>query len=201
MMKNAKHIRVLPWLFLALSALVAFSSCDKDEEEVEQETIRYYEWYASGDDVAALFRSFPMLTDSIYLQFRSQVDNILAPDVVNWRIYIERFKTDGSVTVLTGNDQPAWGARIHREESPNDGILSFHTLNAEENGTSRVIRGIFQEVPGDNAMMMEFVYDHWGIGPPDPDEGFGSTADGAYGDNNVHVLTKIPNGEETDTRK
>ena len=198
-MNMVKPVRKLFILLALVFIMPAFFACNDDEEPEPEPTITYFEWYASGEDVAPLFRAFPMNYDSIYIRFRSNVPNIYAPDVVRWRVYIEKYK-DGTPIIVTGSDQPTWGAEMERDDSLHDGIISFQTTNAVENGTPRTITGIFREFPSGNRMMLEYVYSHWAISPPSPFGGFGSTAEGAYGNNNIHVFTRIgnDNGEEED---
>ena len=184
--------------------LVFFIACGDDDDEIEVDRVTETEWYAAGDDVAPLFRAFPLEIDSIYLRFRvtrpwEQLDTLF------YRVLFENYKKteDGYqfINTITGNDQPGWGASINREETAFDNIIAFSTINAERDGAAVKITGIYKVFEKENppGMKMEYVYD--GAGWPKPPEaslGFGSTADGAYGENNVHLFTMIIREEETE---
>ncbi len=183
----------------ALPVMLVFTACgDDDPEEIAR--IEYFEWYAADSDVAPLFRAFPLKVDSIFLRFRVNIPNILNPDSVLYRLYMEKY-TEGNVspTVITGKDQPGWGAFYDPDTTAFESIIFFQTINAIENGSDLTITGIYKEFPGDDppTMKMEYVYGKQGWpSPPTAEEGFGSTADGAYGDNNVHLFTRILNEDE-----
>lgn len=192
-------------LGLILTGLVLFVACGDDNDEIEVDRVTESEWYAAGDDVAPLFRAFPLEIDSIYLRIRvtrpwEQLDTLL------YRVYIEYYaKTNDNYqlkNVVTGTDQPGWGASINREETAFDNIIWFRTINAERDGAGVEITGIYKVFEKDNppSMKLEYVYTHPGAGwpaPPDAAIGFGSTANEAYGDNNVHHFTLITRNEET----
>jgi hypothetical protein len=198
------HKKNLFTLGLILTGLVLFVACGDDDDTVEVDTVTEYEWYAAGDDVAPLFRAFPLEIDSIYLRFRvtrpwEQLDTLL------YRIYFENYEKTGDnyqlVSVITGTDQASWGASINREETAFDNIISFSTTNAKLNDGPVRVTGIYKVFEKENPphMNMEYVYDgsNW-PDPPDAAIGFGSTEDGEYGDNNVHLFTMIIREEETE---
>jgi hypothetical protein len=191
-------------LGLVMTGLAFLVSCGDDNDTVEIDTVTEYEWYAAGNGVAPLFRAFPLEIDSIYLRFRvtrpwEQLDTLL------YRIYFENYEKTGDdyqrLSVITGADQPSWGAPINREETAFDNIISFSTQNAQLDGTPIQITGIYKVFDNENPphMNMEYVYDgsDW-PNPPDAAMGFGSTAYGDYGENNVHQFTMIIRDEETE---
>ena len=179
--------------FALLLTLIVFLPACSDDEPEDMERIEYFEWYAAGNDVAPLFRAFPLEIDSIYLRIRVNVPNILAPDSVLYRMYIEKFKEGSNQPdIITGNDQVEWGARFDRFESEATGIISFITTNAVFNNNDRTLIGIYKEFNDEDPpyMKMEYVYDRddW-PDPPNAEDGFGSTGGKAYGDNNIHRFT------------
>lgn len=193
-MKKTLYIRFLLLAGFGLAVMLALTACEDDEPEVVS-SIEYSEWYAAGSDVAPLFRAFPLKTDSIYLRFRLNVPNILNPDSVLYRVYMEKYtENSASPIVITGKDQPGWGALYDLDTTAYDNIISFRTRNAVENDTDLSIIGIYKEFPRDNppTIKMEYVYGKTGWpDPPTAEGGFGSTAGGAYGDNNIHIFTRI----------
>ena len=179
---------------LLLAVVALFPACSDDEPEA-MATIEYHEWYAAGNDVAPLFRAFPLSIDSIYLRIRVHVPNILAPDSVLYRIYIEKYQDDvyEPVYVVTGKDQPGWGALFDKSLTEPDSIISFTTTNAMLNDADRTLVGIYKEYDDEDppVMKVEYVYIHanWPT-PPDPELGFGSTGNFEYGNDNVHHFTR-----------
>ncbi len=198
-MKKTLYIRLLLLAAFALPVMLVFVACSDDEPE-DIARIEYFEWYAAGSDVAPLFRAFPLKIDSIFLRFRVNIPNILNPDSVLYRIYMEKYtENSASPTVITGKDQPGWGAFYDPDTTAFDNIIMFRTRNAVENGSDLTITGIYKEFPGDDppTMKMEYVYEKpgWPL-PPTAEGRFGSTAEGAYGDNNVHLFTRILNEDQ-----
>ncbi len=197
-MKKVLYIRLLLLAGFGLPVMLVLVSCEDEEPEVSS-TLEYFEWYTAGSDVAPLFRAFPLKVDSIFLRFRVNVPNILNPDSVLYRIYMEKYtENSASPTVITGKDQPGWGAFYDPDTTAFDNIISFQTRNAVENGTGLTITGIYKEFPGDDppTMKMEYVYNTWAdIFPPTAEGGFGSTAEGAYGEDNIHTFTRLTNSE------
>lgn len=193
-------------LGLILTGMVLFVACGDDDDEIEVDRVTETEWYAAGDDVAPLFRAFPLEIDSIYLRLRvtrpwEQLDTLL------YRMYIEYHEIidDGyqRKSVITGSDQPSWGASIKREETAFDNIVSFYTTNAILDDDIIKVTGIYKVFEKENppVMKMEYVYNHDGSNwpdPPNPALGFGSTDEGAYGENNIHLFTMIIRDEETE---
>ncbi len=173
--------------------MVFLPACSDDEPE-EIARVEYFEWYAAGDDVAPLFRAFPLSIDSIYLRIRVNVPNILAPDSVLYRMYIEKYKANSNQPdIITGKDQASWGALFDRVLTEPDSIISFTTTNAILNGSDRTLVGIYKEYDDDDPpyMRMEYVYIHgdW-PDPPNLEAGFGSTGNFTYGNSNIHVFNK-----------
>ncbi len=193
-------------LGLILTGLVLFVACGDDNDIDDIDTVTELEWSAAGEDVAPLFRTFPLNIDSIYLKIRitkpwEQLDTLL------YRILFENYKkTDTGyelINRITGSDQPGWGASIEREETAFDNIIRFTTINAERDGVAVTITGIYKVFEKENppVMKMEYVYNHDGSNwpdPPIPALGFGSTEGGEYGDNNIHLFTMIFRDEETE---
>ena len=187
---------------LILTGLVLLVACGDDDDEIEVDRVTETEWYSAGDDVAPLFRAFPLEIDSIYLRFRvtrpwEQLDTLL------YRVYIEYYEISNDdyqlIDIITGSDQPSWGASIDREETAFDNIIAFSTTNAKLGDGLVTVAGIYRVFEKENPphMQMEYVYDRSGWpDPPDPVMGFGSTEGGAYGDNNVHLFTMIIREEE-----
>ncbi len=177
-----------------LAVMQVFVACE-DEEVIEEFNPEYFHWYASGDDVAPLFRAFPLNIDSIYLRLRVHIPIRQRPDSVHYRILIESYKRgESQPTVFTSKDQPSWGAFYDPDTTAYDDIIFFRTRNAVENGSDLTITGIYKEFAGDDppSMKMEYVYDKTGWpSSPTAEGGFGSTAGGAYGDNNIHIFTRI----------
>ena len=176
---------------LFLTLIVFLPACSDDEPE-EIASVEYIEWTASGDDVAPLFRAFPLEIDSIYLRIRVNVPNILAPDSVLYRMYIEKYKQGSNQPdIITGKDQAIWGARFDRVLTEPDSIVSFITTNAVFNDNDRTLIGIYKEFDDEDPLTMkfEYVYDdgNW-PDPPNAEDGFGSTEDFEYGNNNVHTF-------------
>ena len=186
---------LLPFALL-LTLIVFLPACSDDEPE-EIASVEYFEWYAAGNDVAPLFRAFPLEIDSIYLRIRVNIPNILAPDSVLYRMYMEKFKEGSNQpeAVITGKDQTDWGARFDRVETEATGIISFITTNAVFNGNDRTLIGIYKEFNEEDPprMKMEYVYSYpnspWPTAP-NPSE-FGTTGEGEYGESNIHLFTKL----------
>lgn len=197
-MKKAHYIRFFLLAGFGLAVMLVMVGC-KDEEVEVSSTLEYFEWYAAGSDVAPLFRAFPLKIDSIFLRFRVNVPNILNPDSVLYRVYIEKYTENSATpTVITGKDQPGWGAFYDPDTTAFDNIIMFRTRNAVENGSDLTITGIYKEFTGDDppTMKMEYVYEKAGWpDPPTAEGGFGSTADGAYGEDNIHTFTRLTNSE------
>lgn len=174
----------------------------EDEEVIEEFKPEYFYWYASGDDVAPLFRAFPLNIDSIFLRLRVHIPIRQRPDSVHYHILIESYKRGESQPILiTGKEHPSWGAFYDPDTTAFDNIISFRTRNAVENGSDMTISGIYKEFPGDDppTMKMEYVYGKPGWpDPPTAEGGFGSTAERGYGDNNIHTFTRITHEEEND---
>lgn len=193
---------ILPAVF-ALLLLLFLSACEDDEPE-ELAIIENFEWYAAGSDVAPLFRAFPIMIDSIYLRIRTNIPSyVFNPDSILYRMYLELYDEERRLQkIITGRDQPGWGARFEREMNDYNDVIYFYTTNAEENGSQATLEGIFLEYPEIDTptMKMEFVYLNkpgW-PDPPNAMDGFGSTENGAYGDNNIHRFRKIIFKEDED---
>ncbi len=203
-MSTRIHKKKLSALGLILTGLVLLVACGDDDDEIEVDRVTESEWYAAGEDVAPLFRAFPLDIDSIYLRLRvtrpwEQLDTML------YRIYIEYYQiTNGDYeikNVITGSDQPGWGASIEREETAFDSIIEFSTQqNAQLDDTPVKITGIYKVFEKENppVMKMEYVFMHWEVEPPTASMGFGSTENEEYGENNVHLFTMIIRDEETE---
>ncbi len=179
-----------PLPFAILLAAIAFLPACSDDEPENIASVEYFEWYAAGNDVAPLFRAFPLEIDSIYLRIRVNVPNILAPDSVLYRMYMEKYKEGSNQPdVITGKDQADWGARFDRVVSGQDSIARFITTNAVFNDNDRTLIGIYKEFDNEDPprMKFEYVYDdvNW-PDPPNAEDGFGSTGNFEYGNNNIH---------------
>ncbi len=202
-MKTFIYIKYLVPAIIAVIVLFFLPACDDDEPE-ELAIIEHFEWYAAGSDVAPLFRAFPLLTDSIYLRIRTNIPSyVFNPDSILYRMYLEMYDENKNLQkTITGRDQPDWGARFETEVAENEDVIFFYTTNAEENGTQVTLEGIYQEYPETDppVMKIEFVYKNipgWPK-PPNAHDGFGSTENGAYGDNNIHRFRKIIIQEDDD---
>ncbi len=182
-----------------LAVMLVFVACEDEEPELFQQW-KDSEWYAAGNDVAPLFRAFPLNYDSIYMKFRNH-RNKHSPDVITYYMTIKMFKIDdGSVNIITGDDKDR-GAKYNRTIKENDSIIWFSTLDANLDGTRIKIEGIYKDFESTNPVIkkMEFVYIEPGWpDPPNAEEGFGNTHGGAYGDNNIHSFTKLIKEEEDD---
>ena len=197
-MKRLLHIRILLLAGFGLAVMLALVSCEDDEPE-EIARVEYVEWYAAGDDVAPLFRAFPLNVDSIYLRFRVNIPNILKPDSVIYRMYMEKH-TMGSAApdITTGQDFSDWGALFIRDTTQHSSIIEFKTHQAIKNGSPVTVLGIYEELQNNDplVMKMEYVYDdtNWPTAANALD-GFGSTAGGLYGEDNIHTFTRLSNSD------
>ncbi len=205
-LKNYKHIKggqprlLIAWLFMPL-LLMAYA-CEEDDAEPEPERTITTKWFASGDQVAPLFRAYPLEVDSIYLEL-VQHDPRVLEDTLYWYFYIEKYDFNESpsqpIRTITGTDEK--GAQIIKKPTLFDDVFFFETLDARRNDNQVTVKGLYQ-VNGDKddpLMTLEYVYTSGVSGwpePPDPEAGFGSTENGAYGDNNIHMFTKIKNDNE-----
>ncbi len=173
-------------------------SCSK-EDEVRVESVKTTKWYSSGVDVAPLFRAFPLLIDSIYLELTEHIplklDTIDGEYVKRYYLYIEQYKQNQTEPeVISGNS--SYGAEFKKQKNDINDIIAFWTKDA-----TKQIAGIYEKhlqktIP---EMRMEYVYNTWeDILPPTAEGGFGSTAEGGYGDNNIHKFIKILPEEEND---
>ncbi len=179
---------------LALLVMVFLPACDDDEPE-ELAVIENFEWYAAGPEVAPLFRAFPLLIDSIYLRIRTNIPHSINPDSVLYRMYFEMYDENKNLKKRnTGIDQPDWGARYEKEVTDFNEIVAFSTINAEDDQGQITLDGIYKRTAKNNKpiLKMEFVYNKPGWpAKPNATDGFGSTENGAYGDNNIHTFTKL----------
>lgn len=198
--------------------LIGVISCKDDAPEPEKQNLGITgEWYSSGDDVAVLFRMLPFNVDSIYIDFGNKSDY--------WgrRVYVEKFnKNNIERAVITDKNNSKDGAEYNQPNASRFFQWPSHHNNiwpikikghrqVISNSVGRnalpsngwhdaTIRGIFW-VNNDTEppeMLLEFVYEHWNVIPPNPEDGFGSSAHGVYGKNNVHRFKKIilENNEE-----
>lgn len=202
---NEFNYKVLCVMFFAL-----LTACKDDTPDPDYKSFNFVgEWIAKDDNVATLFRMYPMNVDSIYLEIR---DKHRKPT-----IYIEKYKhtpTQKAVITISGADSNKGAPFNHEFESmlferpsENRNIRAIKVdasrqqmqINVSrddlpiDNWRELQIRGIYQintEVDPPE-MMFEFTYGYWGILPPNPEDGFGSTGNGVYGMNNVHRFTKI----------
>jgi len=190
------------WIWLLLPVLLLAYSCEDDEAEPEPERTITTRWSAAGDQVAPLFRAFPLNVDSIYLEL-VQHEPRLYDDTLYWYFYIEKFNFSENpnqpIRTITGNDEK--GTQFIRTKTDTDTVFFFETIDARRNDNQVTAKGLYQ-VNGEKdepVMTLEYVYTSGPSGwpaPPDPEAGFGSTDGGLYGDNNIHHLTMIKNDHE-----
>ncbi len=163
------------FLFLVL-ALVAFASCEKNEEEEEvydpQKVGVVGEWYSSGENVAALLVYIGV--DSIYAKFNT--DNT----------YLVESFADGAKTTMTGT---------YVQTKPATGTIWTIELN-QNSPTTLTSEGIFQIDAAVSPATMNYEVAQTepaitGVTPPTGAGGFGSTSAGAYGVMNVQKYKKI----------
>jgi hypothetical protein len=196
----------------ALSLMMLFlqAACKDDTPGPDYESFNFVgEWIAKDDNVATLFQMYPLNVDSIYLEIR---DKHGEPT-----IYIEKYKhtpTQKAVITRHGADSNRGAPFNHEFEnmlferpSENRNIRAIKVdasrqqmqINVSrddlpiDNWRELQIRGIYQINTGSDPpeMLLEFAYGYWGILPPNPEEGFGSSGNGVYGMNNVHRFIKI----------
>ncbi len=185
------NIRVI---LLLLPLLLAIHGCSDDEAEPEPQRTITTKWFATGDQVAPLFRAFPLNIDSIYLEL-VQHDPRMYEDTLYWYFYMEHFEANAGTPkeIIDGPDEK--GAQFIRTYTGTDSIFYFETLDARRNGTQVTARGLYQMQDEEDmaTLKLEYVY-YMQTGwpdPPHPDEGFGSTEGGAYGENNIHHFKRI----------
>ncbi len=199
-MKGGQPRLLIAWLLLPF-LLLAYA-CEEEDAEPEPERTITIKWFAAGDQVAPLFRAYPLEVDSIYLEL-VQHDPRILEDTLYWYFYLEKYNFNENpsqpIRTITGSDEK--GAQFIKTSAGFNSAFFFETLDARRNDNHVTAKGLYQ-VNGDKdepILTLEYVYSS-GVsgwpGPPDPEAGFGSTAGGAYGDNNIHILTKIENGNE-----
>ncbi len=169
-----------------------------EEEDAEPEYPEWVQWkelfsgYAAGSNVAPLFRAHPMNYDSLFIISYENTPNELDPENKRYFLRLEMYGDQS--TIITGGQYPARGARLSRREiTDHDSIIEFTSdpQDSHIGDESITIEGIYKTVykPGSTSLKIEFVYnkDHW-PSPPKAEDGFGSTGDGGYGNNNVHTF-------------
>ncbi len=181
--------------------LLAYA-CEEEDAEPKPERTITTRWFASGEQVAPLFRAYPLNVDSIYLEL-VQHDPRILEDTLYWYFHIEKYDFDESpsqpVRTITGSDEK--GTQFLRTATTHDAIFFFETLDAKRNDSQVTAKGLYQ-VNNDKdtpTMTLEYVYTAGVSGwpaSPDPETGFGSTDGGVYEDNNIHILTMIEDGNE-----
>lgn len=197
-MKGGRPRLLIAWLLLPF-LLLAYA-CEEDDAEPEPERTITTKWSATGDQVAPLFRAFPLEVDSIYLEL-VQHDPRILEDTLYWYFYIEKYDFNESssqpIRTITGIDEK--GAQFIKKSTLFDDVFFFETLDARRNDNQVTVKGLYK-VNGDKEaplMTLEYVYGLTGWpASPDPEAGFGSTDAGLYGNNNIHRLTMINNDHE-----
>ncbi len=193
---------------IGLMMLLALIACKEETPEPDILPFDFVgEWTAAGDDVATLFRMYPLNVDSIYIDISDDIPP---------KIYIEKYKSNSerkAVITRNGSSEGApfyhtfEGVLFERPSGRADNILPLKVVaqrrlttrdrnNLENDGWTNIrIIGIYRvDIEADSPeMLLEFVYqaEAWDVLPPTPEAGFGSTENGAFGMNNVHRLTKI----------
>lgn len=195
MLNKLSHSRSKLLLLACAFALVVVACDDDSDVSPDFERTVTTRWVATGHDIAPLFRGYPLNADSIYLEITEHIPWIYE-DSLYFYMYIEKYEADNSlVDIVTGSE--GFGAKFIREVIGPDSIVSFVTEDAvDSDGENRVIKGIYKEMNTSDGpeLKMEFVYTGNGWpDPPDAEVGFGSTADGAYGDNNIHFFSTYGN--------
>ncbi len=194
--------------------LLTFSACKDETPEPEIQPYDFVgEWVAEGDDVALLFRQYPLNVRKVFIRFRVSIaeqGNIEVP--LRPFIYIEKFQQHSENKAIISSENSDLGAPFFHAFSglsfdrPSYNARNIFPLTVSAHRKRPLtdqwdpveIYGIFS-VNNDTdppEMLLEFVYKHWNIIRPTPEAGFGSTANGAYGLNNVHRLTKVIQEED-----
>jgi hypothetical protein len=162
-------------IIFGLLLAVAFTGCDKSDEEPETDPQKIGivgEWYSSGANVAPLL-SYYFGVDSIYAKFEA-----------NNTYLVESFANNAKTTYVGTYSQNKSGV----------GTIWNITLN-QSSPTAVTSVGIFDISTETNpfTMMYEVVQTEPSIGatPPTAQAGFGSTSNGAYGNTNIQKFIKI----------
>lgn len=185
------------WIWLLLPVLLLAYSCEDDEAEPEDaEWVQWKELfsgYAEGSNVAPLFRAHPMNFDSLSILLYENTPNELDPENKRYYLRLEMYGDDKKI-IITGGQYPARGARLsHHEIAEVDSITKFQSAPQDSyiGDVANTIEGIYKIAyePGPTSLKIEFVYNkHNWPSPPTAEDGFGSTGDGGYGNNNVHTF-------------
>ncbi len=198
-MQRAQPYFRITWLLMPL-LLLAYAC---EEEDAEPEYPEWVQWkelfqgYAAGSNVAPLFRAYPMNYDSLNIILHENTPNELDPDNKRYFLRLEMFDKKNESTIITGQSYPAKGARLAvREVTDHDSIVEFASDLQESyvNGEAQIIEGIYKKTfeHGSPVLKLEFVRDRVGWpAPPNAKDGFGSTGNGAYLDNNIHTFLSI----------
>jgi len=191
------NIRVI---LLLLPLMLAIHGCNDDEAEPEPQRTITTRWSAAGDQVAPLFRAFPLNIDSIYLRL-VQHEPRMYEDTLYWYIYMEKFIANASTPKEIIDGQDDYGAKFIRTFTGTDSIFHFETQDALRNGNQVTARGLYQVQDEEDSatLKLEYVYMLTGWPPPPlANEGFGSTSGGAYGENNIHHFKRIEEEDDDD---
>ncbi len=184
-------------------------SCEDDSVEIEENPYPLAGiWYAVGDDISDVFRTFPFDVDSISLYFGSDSKD----DIGFNRVIISKIskgytaKTIISANVLSEN--PSNGALFKIDSIGYNNIYDIEIYDAARYVFPDIdsdtyptafdlikINGIFSIIDDKEPkqLKMEFVYSHWSVDAPKPEDGFGSTS---LGDHNIHLFTKYTGSNE-----
>ncbi len=201
-------------IYLLLPLLLLGYACDEDNAEPDEEFEPFSGiWYATGDDVATIFRTPPLNIDSIVIKIIKDRDS---------RIRIEE-------CIVSDNIKHVISADPSNESISNEAIYDYHDTNVENIfiidipaseiepnlGAARFLNvtlsdtsldgyefvpvtvfGVFKidTIAQPNLMTMEYYYSSWTtVNRSELLEGFGNTK---YGEHGIHHFTKIEPDED-----
>ncbi len=213
-MQRAQPYLRITWLLMPL-LLLAYA-CEEEDAEPEEELHPIIgKWYASGENVATIFRAPPLNIDSIFMNIGTVTDRrnrltieecktqegkkyVIAadtdfadPHVENYAIYDYEEVTDNIYIIdIPGKDYPAYGASRNKVDLHQ---TSFADWDGHKNVT---IYGLFKidTLAEPYTMIMEYYYQSWPVNRNILLEGFGNTQ---YSEHGIHHFTKIESDENT----
>jgi len=172
-MKRSKFFAVI----FAVLVSIGFASCEKEEGEFDIDRTQGVigRWYSAGNDVAPILRGRPFFTDSIYAEMRA-----------DFTFRVESYDAARVMTLFTGT--------FSQRES---GIGAIWNITLQQNVPfAGVSEGIFMIHWDENPIRMRYevlqTTPALGLAPPTAIGGFGSSAGGALGQNNVQVFRRMP---------
>ncbi len=197
------------WLvFFLLPLLLLAYACEEEDAEPEELHPIIGKWYASGDNVATIFRTPPLNIDSIYMNIGTITDR-------QNRLVIEEHNTQGNIWYFVAANPDFeninnYAIYDYDELAENLYIIDVPARDFSNHGASRTkveggsstnnepitIFGIFEvnTVADPYILTMEYYYKSWPVERDELLDGFGQTQ---YGKHGIHHFTKIEPEEET----